>query len=102
MKRLCETHPVIQALRGVCARDLPRYEAMIVLMQEHFFKVQKHGLVKVNQASIDQFLMELHEEDEVCFDREETFEILAENTRDLGLLKAIFDPSPRNIKRGRS
>ena len=99
MSVLQEAHPIIKALRGLCMQDLPRYEAIIALMRSSLFTMKKHGLAEINQDSLDQFLVELAEENEICFDREDTFEILAENTRDLGLLKALFAPPPIDIKR---
>ena len=94
-----DVHPVVMGLRSICAGNLVKYEALIALMQEHFFKRESVGTSTVQQKSLDQFLTELYCERETYFSAEDTYKMLAEGAQDPTLLKAIFKKPTRKKPR---
>jgi hypothetical protein len=72
-----ETHPVLKALRALCAGNLPLYEALIAEIKEYLFEQNAHGVMKLNDASLRQFLEELWADEAQMYTRAEVMKMIA-------------------------
>ncbi len=77
-----DTHPILYALRKICAGNVAQYEAMIAVMKESLVLEPKGW---------QRFKKELRDENEMIYSAEEAFKTLASGKKaNLKLLYAIF------------